>query len=549
MFCRRTLALALSGLPLFACGEGPEDQAVDGGVDNLDGSSCPKWDEAHFTDPAPWQEIDLESGYADPPPSGGEIPFGGLDRETVHSQCLDCHQYSTPGEVARWRASGHAQGPNPVLCLDCHGTSNHGKYIALGFRFRAETLGADGTTMIGGSATSTYAEWFPKMVVEAMVGCQRSGCHTRNYAQHVGPRRVEPGAPATTPFHGMLRYDHGISSWSDAMMSSFGLTLLDTYGMDVFREACVRCHSQTMAFNLAGANFGELRTDDAFLTEMRGRQTAADPNFAAMNLPGVDDQPLVLVRCVECHVRHAFSRSSPRQPSACAKCHSGPDHPQIEAYELSKHALVLAEHGPYSPDNPGGGPTCATCHLSPDPDATTSTTAGPAIHHDLTRGLAANFPAGSEAWRTQRALMIDRCSKCHARSYASRQLLSADEAARDATSALMAEIQTLCQAAYDRGVITPAPNPFFGAPVPFAPTFFHAQPWRSGPNRVSEIEAACWNAWREFGVLSIETGAWHFSPQHVQWRGLKVAEEFIGELRDLLAFAEAGYCVDAPRSP
>ena len=41
--------------------------------------------------------------------------------------------------------------------------------------------------------------------------------------------------------------------------------------------------------------------------------------------------------CTACHTRHAFSVKQARQPEACSKCHLGPDHPQKEVYEESKH--------------------------------------------------------------------------------------------------------------------------------------------------------------------------------------------------------------------
>ncbi len=41
--------------------------------------------------------------------------------------------------------------------------------------------------------------------------------------------------------------------------------------------------------------------------------------------------------CNACHTRHSFSKAQARQPEACSKCHLGPDHPQKEVYEESKH--------------------------------------------------------------------------------------------------------------------------------------------------------------------------------------------------------------------
>ncbi len=43
--------------------------------------------------------------------------------------------------------------------------------------------------------------------------------------------------------------------------------------------------------------------------------------------------------CAACHGRHAFSSAQARQPENCGNCHMGPDHPQIEIYNESKHGI------------------------------------------------------------------------------------------------------------------------------------------------------------------------------------------------------------------
>jgi len=62
--------------------------------------------------------------------------------------------------------------------------------------------------------------------------------------------------------------------------------------------------------------------------------------------------------CGSCHTRHRFTTIEARDPNACATCHMGPDHPQIEAYETSKHG---ARHAVFGEDS--GAPTCVTCHM------------------------------------------------------------------------------------------------------------------------------------------------------------------------------------------
>ena len=82
--------------------------------------------------------------------------------------------------------------------------------------------------------------------------------------------------------------------------------------------------------------------------------------------------------CNACHSKHTFASSMARQPDNCGKCHLGPDHPQKEIYEESKHGIAFntAPKG-----NVQGGmnihkqgkwvlgkdysaaPTCSTCHM------------------------------------------------------------------------------------------------------------------------------------------------------------------------------------------
>ncbi|MDM8006985.1 MAG: multiheme c-type cytochrome [Phycisphaerae bacterium] len=77
--------------------------------------------------------------------------------------------------------------------------------------------------------------------------------------------------------------------------------------------------------------------------------------------------------CAACHSRHSFSAWQARHPDACGKCHMGPDHPQKEIYEESKHGIAFkAFREKLNMDSPkwilgedySSAPTCATCHMS-----------------------------------------------------------------------------------------------------------------------------------------------------------------------------------------
>jgi hypothetical protein len=78
--------------------------------------------------------------------------------------------------------------------------------------------------------------------------------------------------------------------------------------------------------------------------------------------------------CHACHSRHAFQAKLSRSPENCGKCHMGPDHPQIEIFNESKHGIAFyANRERMALDKKGdwvlgrdysAAPTCSTCHIS-----------------------------------------------------------------------------------------------------------------------------------------------------------------------------------------
>ncbi len=135
--------------------------------------------------------------------------------------------------------------------------------------------------------------------------------------------------------------------------------------------------------------------------------------------------------CTACHSRHEFSAAQARTPDTCGKCHMGPDHPQIEIYNESKHGIAYYANIPkMNLDNAKwivgedytAAPTCATCHMSATPDQPVTHDVGlriswnnrPAISirpevSDAKMGLpGANIP-----WQDRREKMVNVCLNCH----------------------------------------------------------------------------------------------------------------------------------------
>ena len=77
--------------------------------------------------------------------------------------------------------------------------------------------------------------------------------------------------------------------------------------------------------------------------------------------------------CHACHSRHSFEAKLSCSPENCGKCHMGPDHPQSEIYNESKHGIAFYANRDKMALNEDGdwvlgktysaAPTCASCHI------------------------------------------------------------------------------------------------------------------------------------------------------------------------------------------
>jgi hydroxylamine dehydrogenase len=123
--------------------------------------------------------------------------------------------------------------------------------------------------------------------------------------------------------------------------------------------------------------------------------------------------------CAACHGRHSFSVATARMPENCGKCHLGPDHPQIEIYNESKHGIQYhANLAKMNLDSKSwvvgkdysAAPTCATCHMSATPNQAVTHDVGDRISFTLRPVISTKL----ENWERRRVSMMDVCSNCHA---------------------------------------------------------------------------------------------------------------------------------------
>ena len=133
--------------------------------------------------------------------------------------------------------------------------------------------------------------------------------------------------------------------------------------------------------------------------------------------------------CNACHQRHEFSVEQVRRPESCGYCHLGPDHPQKEIYDESKHGISFYANvdrmNLSSPkwvvgEDYNVAPTCSTCHMSATTELPVTHDTGDRISWTLRPPIAEKIDAKSVAlgekvapWLLRRKDMKSVCRSCH----------------------------------------------------------------------------------------------------------------------------------------
>ncbi len=214
--------------------------------------------------------------------------------------------------------------------------------------------------------------------------------------------------------------------------------------------------------------------------------------------------------CSACHNRHKFSVAQARAPENCGKCHLGPDHPQMEVYEESKHNIAYrASEDEMNMDadswvvgvDYSGGPTCATCHMS--------ATRKQKVTHDIglrsSWNLRAAVSSKTEDWEKKRAAMQDVCAACHSAKYVTKFYEQLDAGVELYNEKFAKPSKAIMGKLKEAEKIDPTP--------------FN-----------EKIEWAYWYLWHHEGRRA-RTGLAMMGPDYVQWHGFyDIAERFYFEL-------------------
>ncbi|MCA8959523.1 MAG: hydroxylamine oxidoreductase [Planctomycetes bacterium] len=299
--------------------------------------------------------------------------FGLPELSDESKECIECHKKQNPGIYQQWGSSKHYRGN--VGCYECHA---------------AEKTDPD--------AMNHYNH-----VIATIVSPKDCGkCHSREVEEFSGSHHSKAGRILGSLDNILAEVVEGNSAMVTPSFPE-GVSAAAVNG-------CWQCHGSQIKVLPGG------KLDPA---------TYPNSGIGRVNPDGTEGS------CNACHTRHEFSAAQARHPDTCGKCHLGPDHPQKEIYEESKHGInFFSKINEMNLDSEKwivgedywAAPTCATCHMS--------ATKNQNVTHDIGLRISWNnrpvtsvrpevsdakmgLPGKDVPWQIRRNNMKDVCLNCH----------------------------------------------------------------------------------------------------------------------------------------
>ncbi len=344
--------------------------------------------------------------------------------------CVDCHNEGTPGIVEHWQGSTHAE--KGIGCVECH---------------TAAQEDVDSFTHYG------------ELIATVVTPRDCSRCHQTEAEEFEQSHHAAAGNILASLDNFLAETVEGSRTDFSPHSPTPGRNVNMVSGFASANSGCLQCHGSKVA--LATTDGGSVTVDDLEPDE-DGRPTNLEaaasifhdqdgkPQLVAASWPnsGIGRLNLDGSRgsCSACHSRHDFSPRRARQPENCGKCHLGPDHPQKEIYEESKHGVAyrdlkasmnLDSDSWILGEDYSAAPTCATCHMSGnlrnggrithDPGERISWTNRPPvslvmdtdIHHGIVKETDPQKRQAliADSAENKRDRMKQVCSHCHTPDY------------------------------------------------------------------------------------------------------------------------------------
>jgi hypothetical protein len=202
--------------------------------------------------------------------------------------------------------------------------------------------------------------------------------------------------------------------------------------------------------------------------------------------------------CAACHTNHLTDLAAVRRPEVCATCHMGPDHPQWEMWQTSRHGVLHATSGE------AAGPSCQRCHM---PNGSHNVSTG----ITMTSGMEL-LPA--EECNRGRQEMLAICTQCHGRGFSEREL-GRDDAVRAQSVTLVGRAAETIRALHDRNLLQPSPAERPAHPLSGHNLVLDGQMLYENLSRAERL----FFKMKKYDLAKAVKGAYHQNPAYTHWYG------------------------------
>lgn len=390
-----------------------------------------------------------------------------------NEDCVSCHEVKTPGIVGQWHQSKHSE--SGIGCIECH-QADEGDIDAYDHE---------------GSLIATIVS--PK-------DCSR--CHERETREFMASHHADGGEILGSLDNVLAEVVEGhVSFNADGSKGSSPVAV----------SGCLQCHGSEIVVLEGG------KLDPA---------TWPNTGIGRINPDGSKGS------CSACHQRHDFDLALARMPENCGRCHLGPDHPQLEVYNESKHGIAFAANRSRFESLmsekewlPGvhyeQGPTCSSCHMSATRNLAITHDVGERISWTLRPPVSEKIDAAAikqgkdvKPWQDRRKDMKDVCLSCHGPGWVENWYVQFDNLVTLYNEKFGKPATALYKAVRAKGLV--------GSEVTFD----------------DAIEFTYFFLWHHEGRRA-RHGAAMMGPDYTQWHGMfEVAHrfymEFVPELREVI---------------
>ncbi len=385
--------------------------------------------------------------------------------------CVGCHEKSTPGQVADWRVSKHAE--EDVSCVDCHGDSHM-------------------------SAEDARLAQLPDEHV-----CQ--DCHEEQ-------------------FDSFAKGKHNFG-WTS--LNAMPITHVEPDELMEGGRGCGGCHNMGIKTEAQkkeqlekGYRYQTNSCDECHTRHSFSKKEAQDPRACQQCHMGYDHPQWEMWSSAK-HGTRWFAKEAGRLPEGaavptCQTCHlPNGTHENRTAWGFLGVRLPLPEDKQWAADRVTILKALGV--LNPDTGEPTDRLAL-ITSVDMVRTT-------EEAWQTERDKMIKTCSQCHSETYASTQLEMGDSMLQKADRVLAQAIEIVAEL-YKDGIIE-KPEAYAFA----YPDFLHFMQTGGGDiGKLSSIDQTLFELYMKHRMRTYQ-GQFHVNPDYAYWYGWAMMTQGLGKIQ------------------